>query len=177
MTIFFGRGLEKDKKKVVKEVSAGLCSSASLTSGEADGQEELSEFHELCGQEEPCPPAPYTALPPLRAHLHGQMPPSCQGHEEQLLKDCEVTKQPIALSHLSAPDGTGAKAGFRSTTISSTTSGTMPTSCSCSSWITLIQHSWSCVCHTWTGWRTTRRSEFALLLFALLKIWTVETHF
>lgn len=42
--------------------------------------------------------------------------PCCQGDEKQLLKDRDVTKQPNVLSHLSAPDDTWMKAGFRSTT-------------------------------------------------------------
>ena len=53
------------RKKVVKEVSEGLYSSASLTYGEEDGQKEPSDLDEPCGQEDPCYIAPYIVLPPL----------------------------------------------------------------------------------------------------------------
>lgn len=67
ITIFFGRHLAKDKKRFVEEVSEGLYSSASLTSGEEDGQEEPSDLDEPCGQEGPCHTVPGTVLPPLRS--------------------------------------------------------------------------------------------------------------
>lgn len=31
------------------------------------------------------------------------------------------------------------------------------------------QHSWFCVCHTWTGWRATRRSVVCFASFCLIK--------
>lgn len=51
----------------MEEVSEGLYSSASLTSGEEDGQEEPSDLDEPCGQEGPCHTVPGTVLPPLRS--------------------------------------------------------------------------------------------------------------
>lgn len=101
----------------MKEVSEGLYCSASSTSGKEDGQEELSDLNEPCGQEDPCHTVPCTVLPPLRSPSpRPDATPAAQGDEEQLLKDCHVTQKPNVLSYLSAPNGTWMKAGFGSTT-------------------------------------------------------------
>ncbi|RMC02989.1 hypothetical protein DUI87_20182 [Hirundo rustica rustica] len=123
IAIFVGRGLAKDRKKVVEEVSEGLYSSASLTFGKGDGQEEPPELDEPCGRRIRltlflhC--APTVPKPISMATCH----PCCQGDEEQLLEDRDVTKPPNASPHLLAPDGPWVKAGFRSTTTPYTTSG------------------------------------------------------
>lgn len=106
------------------------------------------------------------------AHLHGQMPPLLPRDEQQLLKDRDVTKQPNALPHLSAPDGEGRVQTHH-------TWKQEPSPCSCSSWMTLMQHSTAdfvCAIHE-LGEEQPGDQLFALLLFTLLKIWTVETHF